>query len=708
MEQEDSVGGSLLLRDALERVTDGVAALDADLRYTAVNEAAAAMLGRPPESLRGTRVGETFDDGRAVEEELEAAMADGQPTTLERDDAERDRWFEVRAHPDDDGLSLTLIDVTDRKQRERDLERQEYLFDSVQELADIGVWEYEPAGDRLTWSDGVRDIHGVDASYEPTVAEAIEFYHPDDRDVIAAAVEDAVEHGERYDLDLRIVRADGAVRDVRTHGEVVHDDSNGTVLRGVFQDITERKERERELERFRAFVENSSDTTSVVDRDGVVRYASGAAGRTGGVPPETLVGRDAFERIHPDDRDAAERAFERALTDPGESHTVQYRGRRGDGTWVWLESACVNRLDDGDVEGIVVVTRDITERKRREQERAALTEEYRAVFDNADDAIFLVDVESDGDDVTFRYARLSPAHESQTGLTTADLKGKTPREALGPETGTEVARNYRRCVEAAEPITYQEVLALPGGARTWQTKLAPVVVDGEVTRIVGIARDVTEQVESERELRRKNERLDEFASVISHDIRNPLSVALGRVQLLEEESESEHLPPLMRSLLRIEAIVDDTLTLARHGETVAETEPMSITGLVGQCWGTVDVADATLEVDDEFTVRGDRDRLRHVFENLFSNSITHGGPDVTVRVGRLGEDGIYVADDGPGIPESERETVFEPGHKSSAGGTGFGLSIVRRIVEAHGWTVTAIESETGGAQFEFRGVDIVD
>jgi signal transduction histidine kinase len=175
--------------------------------------------------------------------------------------------------------------------------------------------------------------------------------------------------------------------------------------------------------------------------------------------------------------------------------------------------------------------------------------------------------------------------------------------------------------------------------------------------------------------------------------------------------------------LRIEAIVGDTLTLARHGETVAETEPISITGLARQCWGTVDVADAALEVDDEFTVHGDRDRLRHVFENLFSNSVEHGstgnrtalqsddsvehsGPSVTVRVGRLGDGGIYVEDDGPGIPEPERERVFEPGHKSSAGGTGFGLTIVRRIVEAHGWTVTATESETGGARFEFRGVDI--
>ncbi len=120
----------------------------------------------------------------------------------------------------------------------------------------------------------------------------------------------------------------------------------------------------------------------------------------------------------------------------------------------------------------------------------------------------------------------------------------------------------------------------------------------------------------------------------------------------------------------------------------------------------MDVAEATLDIEDEFTLHGDRDRLGHVFENLFSNSVEHGGPTVTVRVGRLGDDGIYVADDGPSIPTAERATVFEPGHESSAGGTGFGLTIVRRIVEAHGWTVTATESDTGGARFEFTGVDV--
>jgi signal transduction histidine kinase len=217
---------------------------------------------------------------------------------------------------------------------------------------------------------------------------------------------------------------------------------------------------------------------------------------------------------------------------------------------------------------------------------------------------------------------------------------------------------------------------------------------------------VTERAASERKLHRKNERLDEFASVISHDIRNPLSVALGRIQLLEEETESEHVAPIARSLRRIGAIVSDTLTLARHGETVAETESISLTSLVDQCWGTVDVAAATLRVEDECTIHGDPDRLRHVLENLFNNSVSHGGPTVTVRVGRLGDTGFYVEDDGPGIPETERETVFEPGHRSSTGGTGFGLTIVRRIAEAHGWAVVVTESEAGGARFEFDGVDI--
>jgi PAS domain S-box-containing protein len=389
----------------------------------------------------------------------------------------------------------------------------------------------------------------------------------------------------------------------------------------------------------------------------------------------------------------------------GESQVFEWRAQDSDGGLFWVEISMRRAVVEGE-SLVLVLARDVTERKEREQELRALSEEYEAVFENAADAVFLLDVDGTGSDVDFRFQRLNPAHEAKSGLTTDEIRGKTPREALGADLGAEVEANYRRCVEAREPITYEEQLPMPEGRIVWQTKLAPVVVDGEVTRIVGIARDVTDRVEQARELQQQNERLDEFASVISHDLRNPLNVAQGRTALLEAECESDHLGPVLRALDRMESIIEDTLTLARDGKTVAETETITITDLIGQCWGMVEATEATIEIPDEFAIRGDRERLRHVFENLFQNAIEHAGADVTVRVGRLGEDGIFVEDDGPGIPQDERESVFEPGHTSSSGGTGFGLTIVRRVARAHGWEVTVTDGDESGARFEFTGVEI--
>ena len=144
------------------------------------------------------------------------------------------------------------------------------------------------------------------------------------------------------------------------------------------------------------------------------------------------------------------------------------------------------------------------------------------------------------------------------------------------------------------------------------------------------------------------------------------------------------------------------MTLARQGETIDETESIGLTDLVGKCWATVETENATIEIADEMTFQGDPGRLQHVFENLFRNAVEHGGSDVTVRIGCYGEQGIYVEDDGPGIPADEREEVLEPGHSSARGGTGFGLTIVKRIVEAHGWELSVAEGTDGGARFEFE------
>jgi PAS domain S-box-containing protein len=458
---------------------------------------------------------------------------------------------------------------------------------------------------------------------------------------------------------------------------------------------------------YQTLVEGVNDIVTVVDPDGTITYVSPAVTRVLGYDPDELVGHEGYEFVHPDDQARTAEAMEAVVSNDSAPRTLEVRFRHDDGSYRWLEATLRNRLDDAVVEGILFSTRDITERKSAEADVRELADESDTLLNTVDDAIFLVDVTRREGDVAFEFERLSPSYERQTGITTEEVRGETPRAVFGQEAGARVEANYRRCVEAGEPRSYQEELPVADGARFWQTKLAPVVTDGVVTRLVGITRNVTDRVERERRLRRQNERLDEFASVISHDLRNPLAVAQGRATFLAEESaaDREHLDPLLRALDRIESIVEDTLTLARQGDAISETTSIRLTTLARRCWATVDTGDATLETPDEVTFRGDPDRLRHVFENLFRNAVEHGDAPVTVRVGRLADRGIYVEDDGPGIPAADREVVFEAGHSSAPGGTGFGLAIAQRIVSAHGWEMAVTDGTDGGARFEIEFAD---
>ena len=210
------------------------------------------------------------------------------------------------------------------------------------------------------------------------------------------------------------------------------------------------------------------------------------------------------------------------------------------------------------------------------------------------------------------------------------------------------------------------------------------------------------QVEAnKRELERQNERLEEFASVLSHDLRNPLTVAAGRLELLEADRSTEHIGAIRRAHERINVLIDDILAMARAEQPINETATISVSHIASLGWDQVATRDATLVRDIEMDVEADATRLQRVFENLFRNAVEHGGTDVTITVAPL-EDGpgFYVADDGPGISGDEFDRLFEHGYSTTDDGTGFGLAIVQRIVRAHGWTITATHSQNGGARFE--------
>ncbi|MDS0281614.1 ATP-binding protein [Haloarcula onubensis] len=247
------------------------------------------------------------------------------------------------------------------------------------------------------------------------------------------------------------------------------------------------------------------------------------------------------------------------------------------------------------------------------------------------------------------------------------------------------------------------------GARYYQLAVQSFSTDRSRLGTAITLTDVTEREEYRRELERQNERLEQFASMVSHDLRNPLTVARGRVDYLRAaaDDEDEHLRAVARAHDRMETLIDDVLTLARQGQSIDERERVRLSAVTTDAWASVTAETASMTIEQDGSFLADETRLTQLLENLFRNAVEHGGDAVTVRVGVLdGGGGFYVADDGVGIPETDRERVLESGYSTAEAGTGLGLSIVTEIAQAHDWDIDVRTSADGGARFEIRGMTV--
>lgn len=250
--------------------------------------------------------------------------------------------------------------------------------------------------------------------------------------------------------------------------------------------------------------------------------------------------------------------------------------------------------------------------------------------------------------------------------------------------------------------------------------LVPVTFDDETVRLARMyATHVTaalQKAEREHDLRVQRDRMEQLIGVVSHDLRNPLHVVEGRLDLARATDDLSHLDDAEEGIARMESLIDDLLTLAREGYAVEDRTAISLDAIVERTWEMARTADATLEIEGSAPVFGDQNRLKQVFENLFRNAADHAGDDVTVWVGPLVEGegpemdsgdertkgrvtGFYVADDGPGIPADKLNDVLSVDTLSGSD-NGLGLSIVVQITDAHGWDISVTESRAGGARFE--------
>ncbi|SDF57126.1 sensor histidine kinase [Halorientalis regularis] len=389
--------------------------------------------------------------------------------------------------------------------------------------------------------------------------------------------------------------------------------------------------------------------------------------------------------------------------------------------------------------GLSVYFRDVTERRQRrralEKRETVLREMYEVISDQA--LSFEGRVEEllaiGCRELGVEYGTLSRVRDDEYVFEVV----QAPGDVL--ESGDVVDLEETHCervVLSEERLVTGDVAAdhpdLTDGAgyREWGINCylgTPVVVDGdvygtfcfydaetmtrsfsewEITLVDTMGRWIGSALERKlatERLGRQNERLEQFATIVSHDLRNPLGVAQKRLDLVTQDCESEHLAEVERAHDRMETLIDDVLEMTRVGETVENISEVTMAAVARDAWDSVRTGDASLDVDEELVVSCDRSRLRQLLENLFRNSVEHGteGEDsVTVQIAdRPG--GFVVADDGSGIPESERDSVFEFGH-SGSGGSGVGLAIVEQIATAHGWEVTLTDDWDGGARFEFQ------
>ena len=265
---------------------------------------------------------------------------------------------------------------------------------------------------------------------------------------------------------------------------------------------------------------------------------------------------------------------------------------------------------------------------------------------------------------------------------------------------------FARVTVTEEPVFgYEHGITWADGSERWlSVNAAPNHSDAVNSNgVVAIVTDLTDRRAHTETIERQNQQLAAFASIVSHDLRNPLSVASGHLELLDDECHSDRIEPIARALERMEALISDLLSLARSGAAIGEIEAIDLPTLVTTCWSVVSTVDATLEIQTNRPVYADRTRLEQLVENLLRNAIEHAGNDVSVVIEEL-PDGFAIADDGPGIPEHQRETLFDLRDPTDAGDIRFGLRIVKQIADAHGWDVRVTDSDRGGARFELTGV----
>ena len=440
--------------------------------------------------------------------EVQAEMAERQKAEAELKKLYNELEARVQERTADLSNANTLLQryITERKQAGEALQKSEAQLVEAMEIAELGAWEYDVASDQFTFTDQFYALYRTTAEQEggykmSSAQYAQRFIHPEDQAVVNVEIQKVMETSDpnyRAQLDHRIIRANGENGYVTVHIRI-EKDAQGRTFRthGVNQDITARKEAETALQqsekRFRALIENNADAITLLDVNGNVLYDSPAAPGMLGYGSEEWIDRFAFDLLHPDDFASTMSTFQSLIQKPGSLTRMMFRLHHRNGSWVWIEAAVTNLLNDPSVGAIVANYRNITERVLAEETLRISEDRYRDLVNNSHDLICTHDLQGN-------LLSVNPYAEQKLGYPTGALLGKNLIDFLAPKT-RELFAWYLSEIQthgvAEGLITVQTIT---GEERIWKYRntLRTEGVDRPIVR--GMARDITERKKAEEEI----------------------------------------------------------------------------------------------------------------------------------------------------------------------------------------------------------------
>jgi PAS domain S-box-containing protein len=583
--------------------------------------------------------------------------------------------------------SLTL------RERERELERQVDLFEKAQDIANVGAWEYDIDAEEGWWTDEVSRIHALPDDTTPSPELSLQYYHPEDRPIVEDAFETAIEEDEPYDVEVRLTDAEGNQRWVRTRGEPQYQDGELARVRGTMQDITERKERELDLQRIKQAVESAGHAILITDPDGRIEYVNSGFEEITGFTQAEVVGETPHVLNSGAMPDGYFEDFWNTVLS-GEVWAEEIINRRKNGETYTAMQTVAPVIDGDEIHAFVAVQDDITERKEREETLKRRTQ----AIDEAPVGITITDPEREDNPMIY----VNDAFVDLTGYPREEVIGENCRFLQGEGTDPDKVAEIREAIDAAEPISIDLRNYRKDGTKFWNhLEIAPVRDDaGAVVNFIGFQQDVTGRKERQRQL----EVLDR---VLRHNLRNDMNVIRGRAETIHAETSGE----VAASAEKIVDTSDQLIELAEKERQITELlREHPAHDQIKVCERLQDVissvgsehSDATIAVEcpDDVTVEA-MPQFGQAIKELVTNAIIHNdspSPEVTVTVTQTDETvRIEIADSGPRIPEMDRDLLVDEAEQTPLyHGSGLGLWLVKLITARSGGTITVEENSPAG------------